>query len=490
MGVRLILQHQGQKMGVDLKDGAYVIGRDDRADIVIPDGTVSGRHAEIQVLDDSCMIRDLGSSNGTFVNGEKIRAAKEIRPSDSIQVGAIPIGIEIKKAAAAQPATPVAPTARLEAQKEAVKEAKSKLPIALQFFISGALAVLSLTAILMFVQIYSESAGSELRIAHRMKTLAAQYIHILKDNPDATSVPPPSFDTSLADPVMIANAKGDILYPAPIPKPDGTMPPSPIVNKETGRVFDPLKLGMQKMEMKDSKGQPIEVRTYPVRAGGDLVGYVLARPNLDAESSFGMILLMIGLASVVALVILYFSLSPVVKSMGEQIDLLRSKLSPLANGFIKTLPRSRNISELNNLAEEIEGVVTKKLAGAVAGPSGGAGASEFDAMVGDLVDTASLPYCFVDQDFLILTQNKATSGIGELAKAKTGTSIFESGMTNVQSRQLIEAVSEARKSGKGMAKVTLTWSGSAHTFDVAVRSFARGGSQDQVFGVLFNPSAS
>lgn len=490
MGVRLLLSQQGQQLGVDLKNGAYVIGRDERADIVVPDGTVSGRHAEIQVLDDSCMIRDLGSSNGTFVNGEKIHAAKEIRPSDKIQVGAVPIGIEIRKEKAADAPKPVAPTARIEAQREAVREAKAKIPWNLQVIIAGTLAILSLTLIMMFVQIYSETAGADLRIAYRMKILAAQYIHVLGDQ-NIKKIPPPSFDTSLTNPVMVANAKGDILYPAPIPKNDGTLPPSPIVDKKTGKPFDALRLGMQKMDMKDSKGKTVEVRVFPIRSGGDLLGYVIARPALDAESSFTMSMVMTILATIVALLVLIFAVSPVVRSVRGQIDLVKSKVSPLTNGFINSLPRSRSVPELDGLAGEIESAIQKGQA-ASQGSGGGtaAGGSEYVAMLGDLVETATLPYCFVDQDFMILTQNHATSGIGELAKAKTGTSVFEGGMTNVQSRQLIEAIAEARKSGQGRARVTLTWSGSAHVFDVSVKAFVRGSSQSQMFGLLFNPSAA
>ena len=56
-----------------------VIGRDDCADIVLDDPGISRRHSEIRVTNDGphlvTSIRDLGSTNGTFVNGERITSS-------------------------------------------------------------------------------------------------------------------------------------------------------------------------------------------------------------------------------------------------------------------------------------------------------------------------------------------------------------------------------------------------------------------------------
>lgn len=53
-----------------------LIGRDFDADIRFRDKRVSREHARLTTRDERWWIEDLGSSNGTFVNGEKIRAAK------------------------------------------------------------------------------------------------------------------------------------------------------------------------------------------------------------------------------------------------------------------------------------------------------------------------------------------------------------------------------------------------------------------------------
>lgn len=62
------------------------IGRSSRCDIVLTDDTVSRRHAEIALRGGLCVVRDLGSCNGTFVNGRPVTRAR-LRPGDELQLG-------------------------------------------------------------------------------------------------------------------------------------------------------------------------------------------------------------------------------------------------------------------------------------------------------------------------------------------------------------------------------------------------------------------
>jgi hypothetical protein len=57
---------------IDLQPGINTIGRAEGNHHVIPHGSVSSRHCEITLHDGTISIRDLGSTNGTFVNGEAI----------------------------------------------------------------------------------------------------------------------------------------------------------------------------------------------------------------------------------------------------------------------------------------------------------------------------------------------------------------------------------------------------------------------------------
>ncbi|MBC7258229.1 MAG: FHA domain-containing protein [Chloroflexi bacterium] len=62
------------------------IGRDPGNDIVIPDRRVSRYHAEIVREGSEFMLRDCGSKNGTFVNGERIVQERRLQDGDEIQV--------------------------------------------------------------------------------------------------------------------------------------------------------------------------------------------------------------------------------------------------------------------------------------------------------------------------------------------------------------------------------------------------------------------
>lgn len=66
-----------------------LIGRDSNSNIVLNDNFVSRRHAELIVSDDGqVMIKDLGSSNGTFVNGNRISQCY-VSPGDSIKCASV-----------------------------------------------------------------------------------------------------------------------------------------------------------------------------------------------------------------------------------------------------------------------------------------------------------------------------------------------------------------------------------------------------------------
>src|SRR5205809_7320270 len=57
----------------ELKPGAaQVVGRAPTSDIPVFDPTISRRHAELVVADGGVQVHDLGSSNGTFLNGTRI----------------------------------------------------------------------------------------------------------------------------------------------------------------------------------------------------------------------------------------------------------------------------------------------------------------------------------------------------------------------------------------------------------------------------------
>jgi transcriptional regulator with GAF, ATPase, and Fis domain len=70
-----------------LAQGVNVVGREPESHICLDESAVSRRHCEIARAGDRCTVRDLGSHNHTYVNGEVISTA-EISPGDRIEIGA------------------------------------------------------------------------------------------------------------------------------------------------------------------------------------------------------------------------------------------------------------------------------------------------------------------------------------------------------------------------------------------------------------------
>jgi pSer/pThr/pTyr-binding forkhead associated (FHA) protein len=62
------------------------VGRDD-CDVVLTDPEVSRRHAVLVASSDGLAIEDLGSTNGTWVNGERIARPEPIRAGDEVRFG-------------------------------------------------------------------------------------------------------------------------------------------------------------------------------------------------------------------------------------------------------------------------------------------------------------------------------------------------------------------------------------------------------------------
>jgi adenylate cyclase len=70
--------------------GATVIGRAPTCDVVVNDSSVSRRHAQLSVLDGMCTVVDLGSRNGTYVNGQQIDSA-QLNDGDRVVLGQFPL---------------------------------------------------------------------------------------------------------------------------------------------------------------------------------------------------------------------------------------------------------------------------------------------------------------------------------------------------------------------------------------------------------------
>ena len=72
-----------------LHPSGAIIGRGSECDIVIPNDSVSIRHAEIVLVDASYALRDLGSRNGTWVNRQRLTGATPLNSGDEITFGEV-----------------------------------------------------------------------------------------------------------------------------------------------------------------------------------------------------------------------------------------------------------------------------------------------------------------------------------------------------------------------------------------------------------------
>jgi len=64
-----------------------ILGRDANSDIVINVAEVSRRHTRLRLESNKYIIEDLGSTNGTFVNGSRLTGPVTLRPGDVVQLG-------------------------------------------------------------------------------------------------------------------------------------------------------------------------------------------------------------------------------------------------------------------------------------------------------------------------------------------------------------------------------------------------------------------
>lgn len=85
----VLLKADGARQEIPITRSPRTIGRDPACDIRVPAASISRRHCEVSFDEDedSVTIKDLGSSNGTFVNGQKISGETELTPGDTVRIG-------------------------------------------------------------------------------------------------------------------------------------------------------------------------------------------------------------------------------------------------------------------------------------------------------------------------------------------------------------------------------------------------------------------
>ena len=85
----------------ELKAEKTTVGRVEDNVFQIPDPSVSSHHCEIVLKGNDVLIHDLGSTNGTFINGQQITEAT-LKPSQILRLGQVEVRLESDQASSAQ----------------------------------------------------------------------------------------------------------------------------------------------------------------------------------------------------------------------------------------------------------------------------------------------------------------------------------------------------------------------------------------------------
>ena len=116
---------------VDLQTGTNTIGRQAGNDIRLDHPRVSRRHAELRCTAEVCQIVDVGSANGTFVNGERLipEAPLTLNPGDKVTIA--PFQLEYERQVIVQPEPEVVPPP-LDAVGEGASPAAAVAPLTIE----------------------------------------------------------------------------------------------------------------------------------------------------------------------------------------------------------------------------------------------------------------------------------------------------------------------------------------------------------------------
>lgn len=105
---RLVVLSEGLKgTSHELKVDRTTIGRVEDNTFQIPEASVSSHHCEILLKGAEVVVKDLDSTNGTFINGEKITESV-LKPGQTLRLGQIELQLSDGEGAVATPATPSA----------------------------------------------------------------------------------------------------------------------------------------------------------------------------------------------------------------------------------------------------------------------------------------------------------------------------------------------------------------------------------------------
>lgn len=107
MGVVMVMfRPDGQRRSFSVTRDMTVIGRREDCDLRIPLGDVSRKHCRLILEGEAIKVEDLGSSNGTYRNGERVQQA-ELTAGDTLQIGPVVFVLQVDGFPADEDLSPV-----------------------------------------------------------------------------------------------------------------------------------------------------------------------------------------------------------------------------------------------------------------------------------------------------------------------------------------------------------------------------------------------
>lgn len=87
-GTKVLFVRSETQQGSEIEvQDVVVLGRSDDADFALDDPYASEYHMRLVAHDSGLMLHDLGSTNGTYLNGRRVTAPTQLRRGDTVQVG-------------------------------------------------------------------------------------------------------------------------------------------------------------------------------------------------------------------------------------------------------------------------------------------------------------------------------------------------------------------------------------------------------------------
>lgn len=94
--LRLVLEEDEDQLPIEINRPTFTLGRNPTCDYVLEDDTVSSFHLQVFYRNKQWWLEDLNSTNGTFLNEQRVQTATVLTSQDRLRAGQVGFQIQIK----------------------------------------------------------------------------------------------------------------------------------------------------------------------------------------------------------------------------------------------------------------------------------------------------------------------------------------------------------------------------------------------------------